>query len=166
MSLFNFFKKTTNPFDKEENQMSRQALQALLDGAAKRDNKIDGVFIVLPNSGNHITMQSQVSGFAGDPKVENAVGWIGRFSNIGSTLDGVGYGKLKYAVFPMEDAILLLFFEKDFTQPVIIGFFCLQKGDAEKAMGEMLYHAKNFVYGYESNGKHFEGIKEMLAKIL
>lgn len=168
MSLLNFFsKKTTNPFENEANKMSRQALQTLLDAAAKKDNKIDGVFVVLPNSGNQITMQSQVAGFAGDPKVAGFIGWIGRFSNIGNTLDNLGYGKPKYAAFPMEDAILLLFFENEgFTQPVIIGFFCLQKSEAEKALGEMVYHAKNYVYGYESNGRHIEGIKEMLTKIL
>jgi len=168
MSLFSWlFKRNDNPFYKEENRMSRQALQKLLDAAAARDNKIDGVFIMLPTAGNTIMMKSDVPGFTGDPRIDDCAGWIGRFSNIGSTLSSIGYGEIRYALFPLKDAVLLLFyFEQEFSQPVVVGFFCLQAGEAEKAIGEMIYHAKNVVYGVNRDGKHIDGIKDFLGKLL
>ena len=173
MSFFQNFTDLVNVLlnspeeETKESRMSRQALQAYIDALAKKDNEIDGCFIL--NSANQFIMYSEVAGFSGDVKIQAMLGWIGRFTNIGRELSNVGYGRLKYATFPMDDGILTMyFFDREFPQPLTIGFICKQPGDAEKALGEVLYNTKNAVFGYEdySTGKHIEGIKDMLGKFL
>lgn len=160
----NFRKK--NSVEKETNKMSRQALQVTLDAVASKDNKIDNVFIFLPETGN-ITMHSETSGFAGQPKVDSFQQWIGRLGEIENSLSHTGYGDLHYATFPMKDAIITLFFlNEGFTETIVVGFVCEQNGNAEKALGEHLFNAKKFMLGYKDNrGKPIDGIKDMLQNI-
>jgi len=160
----NFFYK--DPFEKEKNQMSRQVLQATLNAVASKDNKIDNVFIFIPQTGS-ITMHSKVSGFAGQPKIESFMGWMNRLSGIENALSQTGYGDLNYATFPMKDAIITLFFlNEGFAEDIIVGFVCEQTGNAETALGEHVYNAKKFMDGYrDRGGKPIEGIKDMLKNI-
>jgi hypothetical protein len=166
--MISFIKNLRNkhPFEKETNKMSRQALQVTLDAVASKDNKIDNMFIFLPNSGS-ITMHSEVGGFAGQPKVDSFLQWIGRLGEIEKALSHTGYGDLHYATFPMKDAIITLFFlSEGFNETIVVGFVCEQNGKAEKALGEHLYNAKKFMLGYKDNrGKPIEGIKDMLQNI-
>jgi hypothetical protein len=155
-----------NRFEQETNKMSRQALQVTLDAVASKDNKIDNVFIFLPNTGS-ITMHSEVSGFSGQPTVDSFRQWIGRLGEIENALSHTGYGDLHYATFPMKDAIITLFFlNEGFTETIVVGFVCEQNGNAEKALGEHVYNAKKFMLGYKDNrGKPIDGIKDMLQEI-
>lgn len=155
-----------NPFEEESNKMSRQALQATLDAVASKDNKIDNVFIFMPQTGN-IAMHSEVAGFAGQPKVDTFMGWINRLGGIANALGQSGYGDLHYATFPMKDAILTLFFiNEGFAQDIIVGFVCEENGNAQKALGEHLYNASKFMLGYNDRaGKPIAGIKDMLQNL-
>ncbi|MEK8019204.1 MAG: hypothetical protein VSS75_020225 [Candidatus Parabeggiatoa sp.] len=142
-------------------------LQATLDFASSKDNKIDGVFILLGKKGL-ITKTSQVGGFGGQPQIEQYRAWISRLAGIAETLGQSGYGPLHYSTFPMRDGIItLVFLNEGFNESIVVGFICEQPGNAEEALGEHLYNVSKFMWhGYtDKHGEKQQSINDLLKSI-